>query len=151
MQEQSGFRKKKHRTTDHISKYRRSNKPLYVAFIDFKQAFDTIRHQDLSYKILKFRVSNKFYNIMKSMYNNILVAVQGTTGNHISSFFISLLGVRQGDNLSPTLFNIFVNDIPQIFDLKCDPANFGDMSINCMMYADDLLILSESNLGPQKP
>ena len=47
-QEQAGFRRK-HRTSDHMfilknimSKHKRENKPLYIAFIDFKQAFDTI-------------------------------------------------------------------------------------------------------------
>ena len=48
--EQSGFRKK-HRTSDHmfilknvINKYKRGRKSLYIAFVDFKQAFDTISH-----------------------------------------------------------------------------------------------------------
>ena len=153
--EQSGFRKK-HRTTDHMfilknimNKYKHDNKPLYIAFVDFKQAFDTISHKYLLYKLLKNGVSSKLYNIIKSMYNNISLAVQSSDGDRITEYFISLLGVRQGDNLSPTLFNIFVNDIPKIFDYTCDPAIFGDISINCLMYADDLLILSETNLGLQ--
>jgi hypothetical protein len=154
--EQSGFRKK-HRTSDHMfvlknimSKYKHDNKPLYIAFIDFKQAFDTIRHQDVLLKLLKSGISNKFYTIIKSMYNNISLTIQSSDGERISPYFISLLGVRQGDNLSPTLFNIFVNDLPKIFDETCDHAIFGDIHLKCMMYADDLLILSESNLGLQE-
>ncbi len=37
-----------------------------------------------------------------------------------------------------------------MFNDTCDPAIFGDISINCMMYADDLLILSQTNLGLQE-
>lgn len=133
-----------------MSKYKYDNKPLYIAFIDFKQAFDTIRHQDLFLKLLKSGISNKFYSIIKSMYNNITLTIQSSDGEKISPYFTSLLGVRQGDNLSPTLFNIFVNDLSNIFDETCEPAIFGDMHLKCMMYADDLLILSETNLGLQK-
>jgi len=57
--EQSGFRKK-HRTTDHmfilkniVDKYKREKKPLFIAFIDFKQAFDTIQHQTLFHRLIK--------------------------------------------------------------------------------------------------
>ena len=102
--EQSEFRKK-HRTTDDMfilknimNKYKHDNKPLYIAFVDFKQAFDTISHKYLLYKLLK----NGFYNIIKSMNNNISLAVQSSDGDRITEYFISLLGVRQGDNLSPT-------------------------------------------------
>ena len=91
--EQSGF-KKKHRTTDHlfilknvINKYKRARKSLYIAFIDFKQAFDTISHKCLLYKMLNYGISTKFYNVIKSMYNNIMIAVQDGEGIYISPFF----------------------------------------------------------------
>ena len=50
----------------------------------------------------------------------------------------------------PTLFNIFINDIPNIFDDNCNPARVGNMKINCMMYADDLIVISESHKGLQE-
>ena len=84
------------------------------------------------------------------MYNNIKLNVQSCDGKYISPSFISLLGVRQGDNLSPTLFNIFVNDLPRIFDDTCKPVSVGNVFINCMLYADDLVIMSESNQGLQE-
>ena len=131
--EQSGFRKK-HRTTDHMfmlnklmSKYRKENKPLYIAFIYFKQAFDTIRHQDLFYKLLRSGISNKFYNIIKSMYENITLVVQSCDGTTISPSFISHLGIRQGDNLSRTLCNMFVNAIPNICNEFCDSVEIGNV------------------------
>ena len=83
------------------------------------------------------------------MYCNTKVAVQDGNGLNISPFFNSLVGVRQGDNLSPTLFNIFVNDIPKLFDSSCAPASFGNIAIKCLMYADDLIVISESYSGLQ--
>ena len=129
--------------------YRKENKPLYIAFIDLKQAFDTIRHQDLFYKPLKSGIANTFYNIIKSIYDNTTLVVQSCDGTAITQSFISHMGIRQGDNLSPTLFNMFVNDIPNIFNEFCDSVEIGNLHINCMMYADDLLILSETNSGLQ--
>ena len=75
------------------------------------------------------------------MYCNTAVAVQDGDGLNISPFFNSLVGVRQGDNLSPTLFNIFINDIPKLFDYSCTPALFGNIVIKCLMYADDLIAI----------
>ena len=153
-EEQIGFRKK-HRTSDHlfilktlIDKYKNAKKSLYIGFIDFMKAFDSVWHTGLLYKILKIGVSNGFYEIVKSMYSKILVAVQ--VGNSISPYFPSMVGVRQGDNLSPSLFNIFINDLPQIFDKDCIPASFGNMTLSCLLFADDLVVLSESKDGFQR-
>ena len=62
--------------------------------------------------------------------------------------FTLLLRVRQGCNLSPLLFNLFVNDIFQeLKDNSCEPIKLQQKDIDCLMYADDLLILSETKAG----
>ena len=57
---------------------------------------------------------------------------------------------KQGDNLSPIFFNIFFN-VVEIFDISCDPVILsGELSINHLLYADDMAILSISSDGLQK-
>ena len=45
------------------------------------------------------------------------------------------------------LFNLFLNDLPDIFYGRCDPVRIGKTEISCLLYADDLLILSETETG----
>ena len=47
------------------------------------------------------------------------------------------------------LFNIFLSDLPNIFDSECDPVQLNNSFLHCLMYADDLVILSESSNGLQ--
>lgn len=48
------------------------------------------------------------------------------------------------------LFNIYINDIPDIFSQECKPVTLENMSLNCLMFADDILLLSETPKGLQK-
>ena len=152
--EQIGFQKGR-RTTDHmfvlntlIKKYLRSNsKPLYACFVDFKKAFDSVWHLGLFYKLKAIGIGTKFYNIVRSMYQQTKLCVK--VNNTRTDFFHSKIGVRQGDNLSPNLFNLFINDLPQYFDQSCDSVSLDNYSINCLMYADDVVLLSESQSGLQ--
>lgn len=65
--------------------------------------------------------------------------------------FNSECGVKQGDCFSPTIFNIFnddiVNDLKQ--HVKCKPVDVNNLYVNCLLYADDIVILSESKSGFQ--
>lgn len=151
---QIGFQKDK-RTSDHIytlqtviKKYTKIyKKKIYACFIDFKKAFDTIWHLGLLYKLKTINVGNNFYNIIKCMYTNNEVCVK--FHDEITDFFTSTVGVKQGDNLSSTLFNIYINDLPTCLKNNCDPVKIGNMDISCLMYADDLILLSETPLGLQ--
>ena len=41
----------------------------YTPFIDLQNAFDSVFHTGIKYKLLKIGVGSKFYNIIKDMYS----------------------------------------------------------------------------------
>ena len=119
---------------------------MYVCFVDFSKAYDSVWRVGLPYKLILNGLSTKFIHLIKSMYENLQLSVKPSDG--VTPFFDSLLGVRQGCNLSPLIFNLFVNDIFQeLKDNSCEPIKLQQKDINCLMYADDLLILSETEAG----
>ena len=60
-------------------------------------------------------------------------------------------GVRQGCILSPLLFNLNTNEFPSSITTDfSDPIFLPDgTKINCLLYADDLVLLSKSKQGLQ--
>ena len=152
---QIGFRKN-YRTSDHIfvlstmvTKIVKLNKKrLYVAFIDFQKAYDSINRSLLFRKLQEWQIGGLFYENIKAMYLsvNYLVKVKGGVLDPLSS----QRGLIQGGILSPCLFNIYIDDIKDIFDDSCDPVNILGPKISHLLYADDLLLISKTEAGLNK-
>ncbi len=151
---QFGFREDC-RTTDNIfilnelmSHYRQTGNKLYLAYIDFSKAFDKVWRTGLLLKILSLGVGGKFYEVIKTMYTDNLSAIK--VKGMRTKYFDCHLGVHQGDSLSPTLFNLYINDLEEIFNsVDSSPAKYGSVTVGCLMYADDLVIMSENVKGLQ--
>lgn len=111
-----------------------------------EKSVDTVWHLSLFYKFRKNGVSDKFYNFLKNMYVHTEVCVK-TDDNKLINFFQSYVGVRQGNHFSPNLFKLFINDLPDIFSKECDPDNLNSIDINCLMYADDVFLISVTHEG----
>ena len=152
--EQIGFRQGC-RTTDHIfklksiiSKYMHNSIKLYVSFINLHKAFASALHSALFIKLIACGLGGKFFSVLHEMYSNIdLQVIIGSRG--LSEGFPSQLGVFQGDDLSSSQFNLLINDIPKCFDSLCMPVFLGNSKLNCLMYADNLELLSETVSGLQ--
>ncbi len=70
--------------------------------------------------------------------------------NGTTEYFETNIGVKQGCVISPTLFNLFLNDILEIFDEELsDPVRLYEKVLNCLMYADDIALISTSVQGLQ--
>ena len=58
-----------------------------------------------------------------------------------------MLGLRQGGVLSPLLFNLFIDNINNVFDETCDPVLALGKPRSHLLYADDLVLISPSQNG----
>jgi hypothetical protein len=151
---QAGFRKG-FRTADNIfilqtlvSKLLRQGRKLFVCFVDFQKAFDTVWREGLYLKLIELGVDYNTYNCIKNMFlnNSVCVRVEG----QLSDAFQTRMGVMQGNNLSPLLFNLFIDSLPdEICKSGSDPPQIGNVSVPCLFYADDLVLLSTTADGLQ--
>ena len=69
--------------------------------------------------------------------------------NNYTTLFKINKGVRQGCVLSPLLFNIFLADLLKKLDSLNRNINIDNTSISCIAWADDLVLLAESEEGLQ--
>jgi ribosomal protein S24E len=131
-----------------IDCYKSQGRSLYICFVDLKKAFDTVFRDGLIYKLQRLNVSSKFIKVISSMYGHVTARIKTKKG--LTDAFPIDVGTRQGCNLSPTLFNIFINDLPlQLLHQECDYIDIGQGPFNCLMYADDLVIFSRTDTGMQ--
>jgi hypothetical protein len=102
--------------------------------------------------LLRAGVGNRFYLVIKEMYSKCYSSVK--LGSKLIGHYQSCSGVRQGDNLSPNLFKIYLNDLSRYFSnsqslIKLDSES---SNIRCLMYADDMVhvLLSPTAEGLQE-
>ena len=154
---QAGFRKT-YSTLDHIfSMYaliellKSQKKKLFCCFVDFSSAFDSVWRVGLWQKILAHKVNGKVFRIIFNMYSGIKSCVSVMGKN--SPLFCSYAGVRQGENLSPILFSMYLNDLgnfledSQVNGIPLDVDNdelvhFSKLAV--LLYADDTVLLANN-------
>ena len=119
-----------------------ANKDTFIAFLDAEKAFDRIDRTLLMHKILKLGISGNIYNIIKTIYRETTCCIK--INDVLTDWFASASGVLQGDTLSPTLFNIFANDLIHDVTNLNKGISVGDHNISILLYADDIAVLSEN-------
>lgn len=161
--EQAGF-KPGHSTTDHIFAlytiidfFLSQKKRLYCCFIDYRKAFDVIDRALLWQRVIGHGIGGKVLIVLKNLYSGAKSCVR--LKDEHSETFPCTIGVRQGENLSPLLFAIFLNDFDaylqerysglptlneNLSDLNDEEEINALLKIFSLLYADDTAVLAES-------
>ena len=147
--EQAGFTAGR-RTTEHIfairqiiEKSKEFNKSTYIAFIDFKSAFDSVS-LDSSWKILQIcGVPQELSVLVRQLYTDTRSAVR--LASFLSEEFTIETGVKQGCVIAPDLFNCVIDHLMRRLLSRCSLGiQLGDYQFTDLDYADDIAIIVPS-------
>ena len=145
--EQNGFRADRSCiehifTASSVIKNRMSdNLPTFCAYIDMKKAFDWVNRDMLLFKLhTQFGIKGRLYDAIKSIYRDSSACVK--LRNAETEYFSISSGVKQGDNLSPTLFSMYLNDLALEIKSKDCGININGLDLCILLYADDIILLA---------
>ena len=157
---QAGFRGNRG-TRDHIfnlmnirQKCREYQQPLYMCFVDYSKAFDTVCHSKLWETLKEMGFPGRAIELMESLYESQQSAVR--CGSGTSDWFSIQKGVRQGCVMSPTLFSMYTEAIMRLVQQELDDTEFADYvriggeNITELRYADDTVLMATSRTGLRK-
>ena len=83
------------------------DRPLYMVFVDFTKAFDTVGRTGLWQLLRKYGCPEKFTTMIEALHTGMMANV--SVGGEVSETFGVTNGVKQGCVLAPTLFSIFLS------------------------------------------
>ena len=91
-------------------------------------------------KLLGNSINGKIFRTIYNLYQNIKSCVK-YSGNQ-SGFFQSYCGVRQGENLSPILFSLFLNDLEEFLESRqCSGITFNILDDDASIFLKNLVLL----------
>ncbi|KAF5177688.1 Transposon tx1 uncharacterized protein [Thalictrum thalictroides] len=116
-------------------------KPFYLALLDQEKAYDRVDHIFLQRILKKFGVPYNLRYIIKTAYSGATSVVM--VNNFVSEDIQIKSGVRQGDPLSCTLFNLVIESLALLILSNANFIPIQDSQLTyhrLNLYADDTII-----------
>lgn len=121
-------------------------RPLCMASVDVAKAFDRVNLAAILRGMKRKGLSSEFVDYVQNFYETSTTVL---TMENETLLVHPTVGVRQGDPLSPLLFNLVIDEWLATCD-KNIKFESGDFSVDCMAFADDLVVMASTPRGLQQ-
>lgn len=123
-----------------------SHSRCYMAALDVGKAFDSVSHQALWSSLKSYGFPQDFVNYMEQMYSDSTTILRADTWQ--TGAIHPRVGVKQGDPLSPLMFNIIIDRLLRQLPNEIG-AFVGTTKLNALAFADDLVVAASTPEGLQ--
>ena len=124
------------------------NIPMWAATLDFKRAFDSISHASIWESMLAHRVPPVYVDLLSRLYQDQRATIQCDCKSR--EFYIRK-GTKQGDPISPIIFNCVLDEVLRTVKRKWSLKKFGmqlghtDLrTMTNLRFADDILLIGRT-------
>lgn len=130
-----------------LNRARAKVKETHLATLDLVKAFDSVNHEAIVRALGAWGADKFFVDYISDIYSKsktVFILPEST-----SQPFHPTCGVRQGDPLSPLLFNLVIDGL--IRKIKDSPVGIrvDGLNIGISAYADDIILFAETRQGLQ--
>jgi hypothetical protein len=124
------------------NRLKREKRQAYALYIDYSKAFDKVRRNNMLAKLIGL-VDENLWLALVNYYANSQAIILVHKSNTFTEIFNTTGGVKQGGNLSPTLFNLVIDEL-----IKLTKASGNLLEIDAIsyiiVYADDTTLICDS-------
>ena len=135
-----------------VQRRQAKSQDTWLCFIDLAKAYDSVPHEALLAKAERFGISGRALQWLKALYARPTIQCRKADGG-FSQPAQYRRGVRQGDPLSPALFDIFMDGLlsrefhQHGVEVEIDERfeeSGGREKVAALLYADDIVLMAPS-------
>jgi hypothetical protein len=130
----------------------RDNRNLYIAYIDYRKAFDSVPHSWLIRVLEVYKIDPMIINSLKQLMKKWTTTLQvKLKNNQITSDPIHIQReIYKGDSLSPLSFCLALNPLPYLlnrtnYGFGINSNNLETQRLNHLLYMDDIKLYAATN------
>lgn len=125
-----------------IEDARRGGKRVTLAWLDLSNAFGSVPHSYLVHALRLHGMPDKIVGVVSELYHDAVTKVRTSQG--YTNPIPLAAGVKQGDPLSPILFNLAMEPVVRAVyrSANTDGYRLGERHFSIVAYADDLALIA---------
>jgi hypothetical protein len=133
-----------------IKQSKAKKETILLLFCGFQKGVRYVPHEVLWQVLADLEVEGCFLRCLQTMYAKDTICINHPSEG-VTSNFRCLQGVKQGYPLSPLLFRLYLYALERCLDdRECDAPALADLHIWLLLFANDLVLTLESEVGLQK-